>query len=67
MDEKDIKAIQAIRTMMVIDGILVAGIGTYLSFSTEYKLIGFIFVVVTASSLATVFTMCGSLIKKKNV
>ncbi|HBR15434.1 MAG TPA: hypothetical protein DD723_07825 [Candidatus Omnitrophica bacterium] len=66
MDEENVKQLRVIRNMMIIDGIVVAGIATYLSFYTEYKWIGFILFIETLSSLATVFTTCGLLINKKS-
>jgi hypothetical protein len=65
MDEKNMKSLQMIKSMMVLDGIFIAGIGTYLSFYTEYRLVGFFLFVIVLSSTATVFTICSNLLNKK--
>ena len=65
MDEEVINSLRGIRNMMIIDGILVAGIGTYLSFYTQHKWVGIFLLIVILSSLATVFTTCATLLNKR--
>ena len=66
MNEKEIKSLQTIRAMMVIDSIFVAGIGAYLVFYSQQQWLGF-FLFMILSSLATVFSTCSQLLKGKQV